>query len=599
MSVKFSRREVITHLKNILGGAGLCQLLPTSLLAKDANINKNEHFFIFVELKGGVHHLITTDYPHPEKTKAVEGKHAGTVMRFKIDTNKKGFMQHEEINQHFKELLMTTVDTSNPGSSTGTGYASGRCYAANGYFIALPDGGEYYIHPNDSSKRLGYSGLPLADHVDKLAVLRGVCMLGNFHDTSNREIYSGSNKGLGGHVAGVLSKLLADKQNLSPKPLDNLVLNNAAYVDGAIQLSPLHLTIDMLQALLGNTSPDAGKTMQNAQKFAQALLQDLHLGGKDGWERQIFAAYHAAFANARAASDKFAQLNIGDAKFDLYTQLRMCTQLFQAGLTRVATICFGANEGAFGLFDSHTGVYHDIEVSSNRKALDNPKHATNLKQAMLDLSKFIEFLEKTPYGNKKMIDMVTIVVSSDFGRNANFGGGRVSRDDTIDKNLPLEEKINKFRTSIPSGDALGNGHYYLNNNYIFCGKNINSVWLGESDPITRYPYVADFARIQRGEFGTAVFSDPIDPTSKTPQASGLKIRGGFEGPQLEDQVFDRHKVSTVDVPRKQAMPQQRALMAKDVVRTIMAIAGLEADFSTSYAQDFYKDAQLLTPLVKR
>ena len=174
-----------------------------------------------------------------------------------------------------------------------------------------------------------------------------------------------------------------------------------------------------------------------------------------------------------------------------------------------------------------------------------------------------------------MIDMVTLVVSSDFGRNANFAGAQ-------------------FGTG---GDGtLGNGHYYLNNNYIFCGKNINNVWLGASDPITRYPYVADFAQLNNGISGDAAFHDPIDPVSKTPQSQTLQIKQGFVAPQLQDEVSG----APVYAPRYvRAKTLQRALMAKDVVRTIMAIAGLDSEFNASYENAFYRDAQLIAPLVKR
>ena len=91
-------------------------------------------FFIFVEMKGGVHHLLTTDYPHPEQTQAVEDKYAGTVMRFKIDVNKRGFMDHTEISQDFKKLLLNINDDAYKQlGGLNSGYATGRCYAANGY----------------------------------------------------------------------------------------------------------------------------------------------------------------------------------------------------------------------------------------------------------------------------------------------------------------------------------------------------------------------------------------------------------------------------------------------------------------------------------
>ena len=165
--------------------------------------------------------------------------------------------------------------------------------------------------------------------------------------------------------------------------------------------------------------------------------------GEQGWEREIFTEYHSTFTAARAATEKFSNLSIPTADFarDLYAQLDTCLQLFQSGLTRVATVCLGnrGSRDAFGMFDSHVGVYHDVEPDPGRDTEDNPGHATNLELAMTDLAKFIQVLETTSYGDKKMIDMVTVVVSSDFGRNANFGGSRITSQD-FDKDLSFQQK---------------------------------------------------------------------------------------------------------------------------------------------------------------
>ena len=576
MSVKFSRRELITHLKNILGTAGLYPLLPAALAAKDAKVNMNEHFFIFVELKGGVHHLITTDYPDPVKVKKIEENFNNVVMRFKIDPDKKGFMDHDEISKNFKnELQQVGKSIVQDGEENASGLGTRYWHAPNGYFVALPEG--EYIHSGNNSKRLGYSGLPLSNYVDDLGVLRGVFMQSTFHGPANSEIYSGSKGGeLGGHVAGVLAKLLVDNAKLPVRALDNLVLNGAKYTSSTSELPPLRLTLDILLALLNSADKGAGATLHDAEKFAQALLQDLHLGGEQGRERKVFTEYHAMFAKARAATDKLSALQIDKAEFDrdLYAQLKVCQNLFTTGLTRVATICLG-NNGMFGMFDTHTGLFHRTEDYSDDTD-ENPNHYKKLENAMSSLAQFIQDLKDTPYGNKRLIDMVTIVVSSDFGRNANFAGSRIGT---------LDERSD-----------YGNGHYYLNNNYIFCGKNVNSVWLGASDPITRYPYVADFERIQRGETSEDVFIDPVDPSSKKPQEGvGVKIKAGFKG---QGEIFDQIR-RDVDPPQKIGT-NKRALMAKDVVKTIMAMAGFgEEDFRLSYGHDFYRDAQELTPLIKK
>ena len=380
MSVKFSRRELITQLKNLLASASLYPLLPSSVAAKDDKINMNEHFFIFVELRGGVHHLLATDYPHPDKIREVESKHAAAVMRFKIDANKTGFFTDPDISEDFKQLLRA----SSGGDSTRVrerGYIN-HCYAPNGYFIALPDG--HYLHPTDSSKRLGWSGLPLADYVDSLGVLRGVCMRGNFHDKARLELYSGSNQRQGEHVAGVLAELLVSKSGglRSRRPLDNLVLDGAEYAPGDSSTPPLRATFNILQALLGSTGSGASTALRDAEVVARALLQDLHLGGASGHERKIFTKFVDAFTDARAATADFGALRLDnmDISQNLYAQLETCLQLFQNNLARVVTVCMGATS-QFGLFDSHGGLYHNMEVNDANGNI-NPLHYQKLHDAM-------------------------------------------------------------------------------------------------------------------------------------------------------------------------------------------------------------------------
>lgn len=557
--MKLSRRELITYLRNAIATAGFCPLLPASLWGQ-ATPPKDEHFFIFVELLGGAHHLISTDYPDPDVSAAIEQKYPSAVMRFALEKYA-SFKETPELGNY--NLYDIGRGTNLPGNIL-TSFTN-DIYRANGYFIALPDrvGDQegFYRSPTEHAQRLGPAGLPLVDYSKDISVVRGVHMLGNFHDFANRELYSGSDSKKGTHVATLIASAL--QKSYGQLPLEDI------YLEGASTAEQRGAGIGW-NSLFSSALADSRQIAlaQQVHKLAAALPRDFNFSKR---QQDIIASYLSTFPQMEAVWQKMQtaqQATAGSSSIsnDLEKQLKACLTLFTQGLTRVITFGVGSST-ANGMFDTHTQLFHN-----------NNNHYRVLQQTMQQLANALDYLKTTPYPGdptKKWSDLVTVVVSSEFGRPANFTGGNPGHHQ--------------------SGQP-GNGHYYPNNNYILFGKNVSrGVWLGSSDPVTRFPHVVDFAALNAGQLQNA-FSDPLTPDCKQP----LRVptfRAGFAGSTNYVDINDNLDIA---VPHKRDNPRQRTLMAKDMVKTIAAIAGIDDEqFNEHYKDDFYKDANTLKPLLNK
>lgn len=570
-----SRRTLIGYLRNfLLSAAGAPLITPKLLRAETA---KDDHYFIFVELKGGVHHLLSTDYPEPAALAEIEKNYPDAVLHFTPDfggQGKGGFLDDVELDDKWKAKISSGAKSAN------------TLFKLNGYFAALPyvsgAGGyfEQYQHGTTQNGgyryRLGWSGFPLAGIVDELSVLRGVYMLADFHGRANGEIYSGHADGAGPHVAGVLSQLLAKKYG--HKPLDNLVLDGAAYSHADSASAVIKLSFQALNALATSSgrSRERSSSRSHLEIITKSLLQQTDL--KISADSRIrINQYLSALADADKLKYNLSKFATGDLSLNLRAQLDSCLALIKSGMSRVVTVCTGQKNATnkvdpFGLFDSHSGLYHAIDSNVG----SSTRHHRILRAAMQSLADFITDLKHNPL-HAAYRDKITLVVSSEFGRPANFFGN---------ENAP------KYDT--PWKGAVGNGHYYFNNNYLFYGKGVKrGVWLGESDTITRYPFCVDFAKLNAGE--RDAFIDPIAPQSRSPRGTGtIKLQNGFAAGSLSSAAGNM----VFAVLRETANPARRAFMAKDAVKTIMAIAGQSSDvFHGEYRDGFYDDAQLIAPLV--
>lgn len=371
-----SRREFAILLKKIVGSSALYPIVSNPLLAKSTD----DHFFIFVELKGGVHNLISTDFPDQQQLKSIKEKYPGVIIEF-MPNDRPGFM-HEDLSQHYKDSLRNKDSDA---------------YLDNGYFTVLPANlatGEGFVNGMTTSNRpyrLGIAGLPLADQVNAISVLRGVFMLGNSHGLANNELYSGHTI-RGDHVAIVLAKLLAQKNGI--KPLDNLMIDGAVYLQDKGQPAKAVSSQALLSLL---TNADDSFPLANPKMIAQSLAK--YVGRH---EQGIFDSYVKAFREAEqilAQNTNFSQENSQEMRFDLKRQLDLCLSLIQNNLSRVLTVRMGGTS-TFGYFDTHTGLYHlipeEMAGTVNNPDESSPHHS-NLARTMTDLANFIDKLKTTPY----------------------------------------------------------------------------------------------------------------------------------------------------------------------------------------------------------
>ena len=579
--MKFSRREALAYLSNLVGTAGVYPLLSSSLAQGQASGGKDEHFFLFVELEGGVHHTVTTDYPDINAINKID---TAAVMKFPLGRDK-SFFDEKQVYTNYNLAKLTEENMLS------------EKLILNGYFCALPydeknPDAYYYQSSADSNMRLGPAALALADQVDKISVLRGVQMEGTFHGIANEEIYTGSSARKGAHLAGVLAQILEEGRD--KKPLDNLVLGGASYPTAntdAVVKTAMQVPYAAIRALTGKVM-NSDLPFAHAERIAHAWRARYGLDASEALSARMHRMYLESFANAELAKQHLAAIataitedssDIRSLRANLGMQLDICLALFKSGLSRVLTICTSGGSG-FGGFDSHTAMYHDFEYEGT----NIPSYFKLIKMTMDDLATFIDHIHRENYDDdRKWKDVLTVVVSSEFGRSNNFSGG------------------------FDGEGRFGNDHYYLNNNYILMGKGVaEGQWLGKSDPVTRFPHVVDFSKLSQADSHADIekaFADPVKVADVAPEenypAKKIKMATLKEGYRYGEENETEQRLGVIRSSEADSRGKaKRALMAKDVVRTLMAIAGHEDKFGNYYSDKFFVDekdpAHVLRRLVK-
>lgn len=536
--LEWHRREFV---KNILIGGPALGLLYNKFndIARADGPNSDEHFFVFVELKGGVQWIVGTDGRDLKELKAAdpEGK-------------------------KFFSLDITTPNAAK--SSAAAIFAANQkneeVMSMNGQFIILP----YINHLEDcyqsgktnlgADYTLGFAARALKDVVSDIAHVRGVRMLGTFHGSANNEIFSGAPSGAS-HAAGVLAKQLSATR--TPRLLDNLVFENAAFAKGTMGdfASPIAIDAQSFAALINGSdasSSDEAKAkaaMQIASTYAKAP-------GLSPEHRGTFASYVGSMQQLdqvrRLLMPLKGSLQEVDASLDLNLQFKLAMTILQSGLARVLTLCLGSSNGknkvdGFGLFDCHTGQY---QRSPDDNRANSEMHHESLRQAMNALADFIKTLKATPYGSgKTMWDMTTVVVSSEFGRTSNLNGGEGG-----------------FVAS------FGSGHNYYNNSYLLFGKGVKGgAWLGKNELVSQVGYSVDFDK----------FADSSLEANSPKSIS-------YIAPDFHSETYGLELTG-----------QKRPIMARDLVKTILNIGGVGASkFHNLYVQSSFADAKLLHHVVK-
>lgn len=535
----FNRRDFVKDAakSGIVLGAGIGGFAEFARAQGD-----DDHHFIFVELRGGVQWMIATD-----------GRDLAQLPLDDPNVVSKVKITDEPPTLEEFDIMMNRANI---------GYYHGN-HIILGYLDELETANKAGRTNLDCPYILGFCAHQLAPYVNDMAVVRGVHGMGDFHglDNAGGEMFSGLRTGQATHVASIMTKLMADKYGA--KILDNLVFDNANFTTGAspFKIEPIRIDSQSLGYLVANsqgvTSASIESSFAKAKRLAEAQGASNNLGEI---HRQVFNSYIDAMANApeiraKLVDELSGDLGQVDASLDLKTQFLTAMTLLEAGLTRVVTLCMGAANGknkvdGFGLFDCHRGLYH-VDVSDPSRA-NTQRHHLNVAKGMDAIAGIVKKLKSTPYKNtgKTWYDVTTVVITSEFGRPSNLPGNEASGDST----------------------AYGNGHYQWNNNYIFIGKNVRGgAWMGRNEVVTQLGHKVDLASLANDD-PNAVITEPV-PIQITEWGN-----------------------PTIDVDY--ANPTKRPLMARDIVRTVMAIGGVEDRFASAYSEEQMQSAVVIKPVVK-
>ena len=517
----------------------------------------DEHFFIFLEMRGGVLWNLATD--------------GRDLSQLPLDN--KDVVRSFEVTETAPDNAVFKQDVLREGNP----FASGREMGQHGKLLMLP-----YIGDLQSSYRngvsslgcpytLGFAAQDLAAHVNDIAVVRGVNMFGTFHGGANREIFSGATDGAC-HLGGVLAQMLDEKYG--PRLLDNLVFEAATYYQGQSFQGKRPISIDAasLGFMLGATSTAAESSGTPEQRFTRAKLLAEAIGGMptlSSAHRKVFEYYSSSLGTAPQIRSRLldvqSQLSSKDASLDLDLQFSSALTLIESGLTRVITLCLGSPNGknnvdGFGLFDAHSGVFFYVPNATG--TVNTQRHHRNVSASMTSMAKLVRDLKARPWKNgKSMFDVTTVVVGTEFARPSNLSGNE------------------------NSGVGVGNGHYWWNNNYIMFGKGVRGgCWVGKGDPIRQTGYNVDFGTIETQDPQAMVMTPQT--FAFTPKTVGTTLGS------------DENGEGTYQLQNYTTSGTKRPFMARDVVKSVMAIAGLEEKFSQAYNDPLFADAKVIRPLVK-
>jgi hypothetical protein len=455
----------------------------------------------------------------------------------------------------------TTAPAAPPPQASGTKPSDAALNSINGRFICLPypeEAGSDVRAALAASYRkgttslgasyvLGFAGEPLRPFIDELAVVRGIHQTANFHGRANVEAFSCDPDSKYPHVAAVIAKALEARGG--ELPLDNLVFENATFADSTTTAgaTPVRLTAGTLGAIArGAIAAGSVDLLSPARAIADAISRR---AGISQSYKGLLEQYAKSISGSPSVKQKLSiikdQLGVQDASLDLLGQLKTATAMFGAGLSRVATVCYGAktdnnNVDSFGLFDAHRGMYHSLGATEVEKT--SFLHHKKVEKACQDLAAFFDYLKRTDYtSTKKLSQVVTVVVSSEFGRPSNFFGNE------------------------GGGEQPGCGHYWFNNNYLLFGKGVRGgAWIGKGDAIRQMGHLVDLTTLD-GPLGNI-------------KTQAIAFQNG--GESTDPAAFSR----TGDL---------RPLQPRDVIKTVLSIARLDSAFDTYYPDSGFAGTRIL------
>ena len=551
----FNRREFVQS--SALGGLVLGTGFGSFADFAKAQANDDEHFFIFIELRGGVHWILGPD-----------GRDISQLP-----------MDNPKICRPFK--ITDTPPTEEEYADLLEGGSQSQKRMDHGKFLLLP----YVESPEVDYRKgqtslgcdyiLGFCGEALRPVADDIAVVRGVYMRGNFHgpDNANGEIFSGLNSTETPHVASILANMLTPKYGA--RLLDNLVFENSTFSIGSTSLAkaPIRLDAQSLGFIVGNADELGNEAAES--RFAKArLLSEALAAGPTLSElhKKVFNTYVGAMKDAPKVREMLLRLkddlSAVDASLDLDIQVKTAVTLMQAGLTRVVSLCLGAPNGrnqvdGFGLFDSHVGTYHNYSSDSTA---NTQRHQRNVQKGMTSIATLVKTLKETPFGTsgKTMWDVTTVVVGSEYGRPGNFSGDESSGGPN-------------------GGTSFGNGHYQWNNNYMLFGRGIKGgAWVGKNEQLRQMGHQVELASLDNPD-PNALITTPVEYDFQPDEEGAPEADGqGMYVPKDLDYLSET----------------KRPIMARDVIKTAMTAAGVGSRYNEAYQEDRVKSASVIKSMLR-
>jgi len=497
----FSRRNFLRA--STAAGIGVlgASFLKFEHLAKAAG--EDEHFFLFVELKGGIAWHYATDARDLSKlpldnvnvVKEVKLLADGTTPPLSSDQQEQVLRTTGGKSPHGNVIILPYVDSLEASYKKGTTNVG-------------------------SAWTLGLSGHALEPHVNDIALVRGLRSIHNFHGDANDEAWSGlfSDRGDASrkHMAGTVAAHLAKEKGA--KLLDNVVFEGATFPGATAEdfLTPMRIDVRSLGVLASAQSGGgpAEARFARARQLSEAIGSSRALGPQ---HKEAFGAYLGALEKAPAVQKKLAEMatrfGATDASLDLDLQVDTALTLFESGLTRVATLCLGSSNGrnnvdGFGLFDAHYGLVHKAPEGTSRQRTYG--HHLNVEDAMKSLARLIGLLKNTQRNGKSLFEQTTVIVTSEFSRPSNSAGN--------------EDNTGMF----------GAGHYNYNNNVMLFGKGVKGgAWIGQNDPVTQYAHLATVASLEQ--------DDPNAIEYSVPEFFTLNAEGKYEAmlPEADGSVRSR------------------------------------------------------------
>jgi len=161
-------------------------------------------------------------------------------------------------------------------------------------------------------------------------------------------------------------------------------------------------------------------------------------------------AMQDALQNISSLSDRISHLKLTETRADEKTKssIDLMSELFKAGITQSASMVFKTDFGGQVNLDVHSGE-------------DAKAQVTSLPTLIGEVATIFKTLKDTPYDAKRsMLDMTTVLVTTEFGRTMRGGG---NFDESGTDHNSLVNTVLVGGKGIKGGQVIGSSDYQSSN----------------------------------------------------------------------------------------------------------------------------------------